>query len=229
MYEVNLKNDKKNIIMFVIFLIVGLIFLTIMGVFTFFPIIEKNVTDSKVIASDINWNKHKNSDGDITYSPIYTYSVDNKEYVCESFGTINQVNTDVEGYVYYDSSDPEYCVMDYQLKITWIYLTLIIPIVFITLGLVGLIKQIKKINKMKMLGTTGLVIKGLPFNMVSANIKLNNRKIYCISVTYTFPDGTTKKLKGSPRYDRYNPTAYQTAYLIYDPNDYKNYYIDFEK
>jgi len=108
-------------------------------------------------------------------------------------------------------------------------LFLLLPLIFIAIGGVILIKNIKKIKVMKQLANNGILVKGIPYELVHTNITVNGRSIQAMSINYQFPDGSIKTLKGLPLYkSRMHNYDSGLCDLLYDPSNYNNYYIDFE-
>ena len=101
----------------------------------------------------IEWTEGFDEDGNFGYSPIYYFESGNKVYTCTSelYGSKDRG----KGIVYYDLSDPEDCMTDFERSFDefyWvIYLFLLLPIIielpvglfFLFLGY-GPIKNMKK-------------------------------------------------------------------------------------
>ncbi len=69
--------------------------------------------DSETTAYKIDVNEQNDSDGTIYY-PKYYFKVNRKNYVCESKSGSSAYPKDSKNKVYYDSSNPEKCVTEYE-------------------------------------------------------------------------------------------------------------------
>jgi hypothetical protein len=102
-----------------------------------------------------------------------------------------------------------------------------IPLIFIAVPVIALIVARRKIAKIKILCQHGQLIKNLPYTLEDSNTTVNNNRLQRIVVKYTPPNGIEITLKGDPRWDRKTSDADGKVDLLIDPNDPKNYYIDF--
>lgn len=225
-YKINYKNAKKNFILPIIFIVVGLIFLVIIGMFGSNFKNKNNKLDAQINADNIEWVEDRDDDG-ITYKPVYYYEIDGVEYTCSS--NISSNSRSAKGIVYFNTNNPSECLTDYEKSNSKLFLVvMILPVVFIIIGGVILIKNIKKIRIMKQLATNGILVKGIPYELVYTNITVNGRSIQAISINYKFPDGSVRNLKGLPLYNiDINNIDSGLCDLLYDPSNYDNYYIDF--
>lgn len=226
-YKINYKNARNNFTLPVIFLLVGITFLVIVGIIGINFKNKDSKLDAQVNAQNIEWLEDRDDDG-ITYKPIYYYEIDGIEYKCSSSVSSSSKNT--KGIVYFNTKNPNECLTDYEKNNSrWLLLILLFPVIFITIGGVILLKNIKKTKIMKQLATNGILVKGIPYELVYTNITVNGRSIQAISINYKFPDGSVRNLKGLPLY-KINMHNYDSGLcdLLYDPSNYDNYYIDFE-
>lgn len=227
-YNVNFKKIKFNKIFGMVFLSFGLLFLLLFGSIVSSSIIKKNSLDSSVKATYIEWEEHYDNDDDsITYSPIYHYEVDDKEYICDSNVSSNIKSG--EGTVYYDSNNPSKCMTDFEDGSTWIFLIfLLIPLIFVVIGAVFIKSYLKKSKSLKTLASNGILVKGIPYQIIDSNVTVNNRVLKCFSITFTFPNGTTKNIVSEPANDHILYDHDGKCDLLYDPNNYENYFLDLE-
>ncbi len=86
----------------------------------------------------------------------------------------------------------------------------------------------KNINNIEKLKTKGILIKNLPYELKIVDKKQIGKKIYCIHVIFEIEKGHTLSLKSEPRYLGTLGRENGTVDVLIDPEDYKNYYIDFE-
>lgn len=116
---------------------------------------------------------------------------------------------------------------------------LIISIIFIISTIISAIKMIKpfktkedkledNMDKIKTLKTKGILIKNLPYELKVVNKKQVGKKTYYIHVIYEIEKGHTLSLKSEPKYTGPLGREDGTVDVLIDPNDYSNYYIDFE-
>lgn len=229
MYDISVKNVKKGNSIYIIFLIAGI--LVTVG---FMYIIISNdrklkSLDSTVIATKVEINKHRDSDGNTLYNPTYYYVVDGNEYSCPSTSSSNVKPKTDNATIYYDSKNPSECMTEYS-KLTnkiW-FIGVFIGVAFIIIAVVNIIKIIKRINKIKDLNNHGKLIKNLPYRLEPSGIVINNVKIQRPVVEYTLASGSTITLYGDPRMDKKLTDEDGMVDLVIDENNINNYFIDFE-
>jgi len=228
-YNVNLKKSRDPIIFVgVIFTIVGLLFLVIMGIILISTFNKKNSLDSETKATRIKWEEHYDSDDGTTYSPNYEYEVNGTIYVCKSSSSSSVKSGD--GIVYYNSSNPGDCMTDFDDNTNgflFLFLFLLLPIIFIVIGGFLIRKSIIKTKITKKLAIDGVLVKNIPYQLVNSNISINNIPLKCIYTTYKFPDGVLREIKGEAIKGNILSDADGMCDMLYDPNNYDNYFIDF--
>ena len=89
-------------------------------------------------------------------------------------------------------------------------------------------EALNNIGRVKKLAKTGLLIKRLPYELVPTGTIINGTPIYCIEIQYESKSGKTITLKSEPKYSNILGDEDGTADLLIDPDDFSNYYIDFE-
>ena len=229
MYDINLKNVKKEKNIYRIFLYIGIIILLIMDSIVVASRIKLKSLDSYVVTRYIEVVSHIDDDGDEMYTPVYHYNVNGESYKCKPASSSSNMPTIKKGKVYYDSKNPSRCMTDYSIKANKILIILnIIPLAFITVGLFFIHKVSKKIKRIKKLNETGKLVKGLPYHMENTNISVNGAQILKIALEYQLPSGETKTLYGEPRFDKKHTDSDNLVDLLIDENDPDNYFIDFE-
>ncbi len=112
-------------------------------------------------------------------------------------------------------------------------LVVTIPFVIISIVLISISKSMKKkaqenILRVKKLAKEGVLVKNMPYKLVSSGTVINNQPIYCIQVEYENSSGQKIPLKSEPRYNNKLSNKNGTVDLLIDPDDYSNYYIDLE-
>ena len=87
----------------------------------------------------------------------------------------------------------------------------------------------RSIKKVRYLSEHGMLIKNLKYKVKPVNGKINNQKtIYRIQVIYEIEKGKTMCFESEPKYLSALGRDDGTVDLLIDPNDYSNYFIDFE-
>ena len=229
MYDINIKNVKKGRAFNWIFIGFGLLFLVIMFIIFFGSILNRNTLDSETTSTDVNPNRHQDSDGDYVYSPIFTYEVDGQTYTCTSGVSSSTGPGEAPHVIHYDSKNPSNCMSDYAEKIDWfILLFALIPTVFIVIGACMNHSISKRIKQIEALNQTGKLVKNLPFHLEESNISVNDRPLMKIVVNYRLSNGETVTLSGDPRYDRKESDEDGKVDLVIDENNPKNYFLDFD-
>ena len=172
---------------------------------------------------------HIDDEGATMYSPVYYYTVNNKDYTCSSNssssinpGTTNQT-------VYYDSKNPENCMTKYSKSGNWwMIIFAFIPILFIVVAIINMKKINKRIALIKELNQKGKLIKNLPYHLENTGIIINDIPVQRPVVEYTLPSGSTITLRGDPRHDRKSFDTDGMVDLVIDEDNPENYFIDFE-
>ena len=228
MYDINFKNLKKQKGFYAIFLFAGLFFFIIMGGIIFSSFAKEKQMDASVMSSRVEIRESSSSDGTM-YSPVYYYTVDGKEYACTSTTSSNIYPSEENKLVKYNSKAPGSCVSEYDKNSNVIFIIfMLLPIIFIAVGLINILKVNKRIKQIKALNNTGKLIKGLPYRMENTGAKVNDVPIQRPVVDYVLPNGTTISLQGDPRHDRKHFDGDGMVDLLVDENDPTNYFIDFE-
>lgn len=83
-------------------------------------------------------------------------------------------------------------------------------------------------DKIKQLEKKGILVKNLPYELKIVDKKQVGKKIYYIHVVFEIEKGRTLSLKSEPRYLGALGRENGTVDVLIDPDDYSNYYIDFE-
>jgi hypothetical protein len=101
---------------------------------------------------------------------------------------------------------------------------------FLGLGIYNMLyvkKETKnKIKKANYLAQHGWLVKNLPYTL-EYNQKLLSNNTVCIHLTYENSNGSKIPLVSEPKASNGN-IPYKTADLLIDPDDYSNFFIDFE-
>lgn len=229
MYDINVKNVRKGNNIMYIFLLVGIIFFVIL---LLVYLSDQNIAkklDSETLSTKVEINTSENSDGNTMYSPTYYYEIDGKEYKCSSNSSSSNNPGTKNKKVYYSSKDPSLCMTAYSKSSDNILLfVLIIPIIFIIVGVLNIVKNTKRIKTIKELNNRGKLIKNLPYRLENTGVEVNGNPIQRPVVDYTLPSGTVLTLKGDGRYDGKISDADGLIDLIIDENNPNIYFMDFE-
>lgn len=229
MYDIDVKNVRKGKKFYFMFLVAGLFFLLIMGGILVSSSIKLNNLDSKVISTRVEVNSHIDDEGSRMYSPVYYYNVNDIEYSCSS-NSSSSINPGTENKtVYYDSNKPEECMTDYaKSSNNIILLFMLLPILFIVIGVVNIKKINKRIKAIKELNQKGKLVKNLPYRLEKTGMEVNGIPILRPVVGYTLSSGSSIILHGDPRHDKKMADVDEKVDLVIDENNPHNYFIDFE-
>lgn len=203
-------------------IVLGIIGLIIGALLTAFVIYTKKQMDSQTTAIGIYWRTSTNEDGNTTYAPVLTYKVNEQIYSCTS-SSYSTVKTNSNPTVYYNSTDPTNCFLEDMYWITYVFF--IFPLAFILVPVFQFASIRRKINKIHRLARYGQLIRNLPYTLIYSSV----HRFKCISVKYTLKDGSVINLVDNPLWDRETPVDENGFVdLLIDPNNPKNYYLDFE-
>lgn len=227
MYNIDLTNIKKKKKIYNIFLIIGILFLILFTSIFIISLVKSNKMDASVLSNRVEIKSYIDDEGNSMKTPIYYYKVKGKEYACDSnVSTSLDISTENK-LVYYNSKNPSECVSEYTKSGNVIFLIfIIIPSIFILVGVLNIKKVNKRINIIKELNTKGKLIKNLPYKLEKTNVEVNNVAILRPVVDYRLSDGRMVRLYGDPRYDKNNGNG--KIDLIIDENNIDNYFMDYE-
>lgn len=229
MYDINIKNIKKGKRFYLIFAVVGFIFLAIMGGIYLAGIKKLNSLKESTMSIRVDINSHIDDEGSTMYSPTYYYVVRDTEYACGSTSSSSKYPGNENKLVYYDPENPANCMSEYSKSSNNILLFfLIIPIAFIAMGLINISKVNKRIKQVKELNEKGKLVKGLKYTLEDTGAVKNDVRIQRPVVQYTLSSGSIITLKGDPRFDNKTFDADGLVDLIIDESNPDNYFIDFE-
>ena len=227
MYKVNLSNLNKGSIFYWIFLLIGVIILTVWIFIITFSVIDFKKMDSNTTSTRVEATKNVDSEGNTTYKAIYYYFIGDKEYACESNVSSNTYPED-KTKIYYNSNNPNKCYTDSFFTFIFVFIiTLLVPILFIIFCGINLLNHHKRIDKIKKLCSTGRLIKNVKYETEDSGFVVNGRRILRAVVDYPLPDGTVLKLKSDPIYNSTYLDDYEYIDILIDENDKSNYYLDF--
>ena len=229
MYDINVKNVKKGRSFFYLFLFLGIFFFIVMTVYSVSSIIKLKSFDSSVTSTNVEVKSYISDEGDIMYSPVYSYVVDGGDYVCTSgmSSTVNPGNSNKT--VYYDSSNPSNCMTEYSKSgNNFLLFFTLLPILFIIVAGVNINKVNKRVKKILELNKTGKLVKNLPYRLENSGTIVNDVPLQMPVVDYVLPNGHNVTLCGDVRNDRKTCDSDGMVDLLIDENNPDNYFIDFE-
>lgn len=229
MYDINVKNVKKGRRFFYLFLFLGIFFFIVMTVYSVSSIIKLKSFDSSVTSTNVEVKSYISDEGDIMYSPVYSYVVDGGDYVCTSgmSSTVNPGNSNKT--VYYDSSNPSNCMTEYSKSgNNFLLFFTLLPILFIIVAGVNINKVNKRVKKILELNKTGKLVKNLPYRLENSGTIVNDVPLQMPVVDYVLPNGHNVTLCGDVRNDRKTCDSDGMVDLLIDENNPDNYFIDFE-
>lgn len=225
MYKINYKLVRTSSIFGYIFFGIGLFILIVMGSLSFFIINPKGNYEGKTTATDISTNCKTEDDGYMC-APIYKYEVNGITYTYKS-NTYSNVE-DFPDIIYYDINNPENATSKWDKQFGYfLLLFLIIPIIFIIIGLCFIIPTEKRVKKLKHLSQYGTLYKNLPYQINGSNVSINGRQLPRVEVKFQLPTGEEKIYKGSPRMDFKTQDEDGYVDLLLDMENPDNYYLDF--
>ena len=229
MYDINTKNVKKGKKFYAIFIVAGAIFMAVMLFIFIADLTHQSSLDSSVMSTSVEIKQHIDDEGSTMYSPVYTYEVDGKEYQCGSNSSSSIKPSSDNTTIYYDSKNPEDCYSEYSKGANmWILGFMLIPILFIVIGVIFISKINKRVKKINELNQTGKLVKNLPYRLERSNIEINNRPLMKIVVDYRLSSGQTVTLEGDPIYENKIADEDNMVDLVIDENNPENYFLDFE-
>ena len=226
-YNVDLNKARAGVGFGVVFFLAGLFFFCVMSGVFLSSFTRKSALDGKTKAYHVEWHYHYNDEGSTMYSPTYYYTVDGKNYVCDADSSGGIKNG--KGIVYYDTKNPNICMTDFNKSIEYIFLIfLFLPLIFIFIGGKKILVCLKKGKIARELAISGVLVKGVPYEIINSGMSVNDRKIKAFSIMYTFPDGISRNLISQGIFDHVLKDGDGLCDFLYDPNNYDNYFIDLE-
>lgn len=228
MYEIDIKNVKKGRRYHYAFLIIGICAFSLLLFMSVSNIMKWQKLDSYVLSSSVSVDKEKD-DKFHKYTAIYHYEVDGVDYSCKASSKSSNVPSRTNKNVYYDSSNPQICMIKKSIFSNCIMLIYwLIPGLFI-LSSISSIREINlHIKKIKELNKYGKLVKNLPYRLEKTGMSSNNIPIQRIVIDYILPNGETITLYGDARHDNKLCDDDGKVDLLIDENNLDNYYIDFE-
>ncbi len=226
MYDINMRNVKKGAWIYYLFIIVGVVFMFLM--ITIFINNQNNLKkmDKEVISTSVTTEKHYD-DGEYEYLAIYHYQVNGQNYSCRDSSYSARPKNDNK-VVYYEANNPQNCSLEKPGFSYVTLLSLIIPFVFIIIGIYNVIKQKQRVKVIEQLNKTGKLIKNIPYHLENSGVRVNDRPVKCLVVDYVLPSGSIVPLYSDLRYDKALFDKDGMVDLVIDENNPNNYFIDFE-
>lgn len=223
MYNLNLKNYRKQCSVYLIFMVVGIIITSIFGYLLIKKIIFNKSLNGVTQSTKVYMFDTSDEDGDTMYKPEYYYMVDGVEYKCGTYFSSSIKPDDVTN-VYYDKKIPSKCLTEYEQKMDFFYLLYIgMGLVFLLVGLIPNIKICKRMKKIKELSNLGTLYRGVEYRLKKSNLTINGRKIPYMEVNH---NGLV--LKSAPLFKNNDIPETGVCDLLIDENDPRNYYIGFD-
>lgn len=220
----NVKNNYNNsgyIVCGVIFLLISLI-LSVVFFFLFYSVDVFFSNSADVI--DYEWNRVDEDD----YKALVEFEYDDEIYICKPNITSSD-RFDIEK-VYFNDNNPENCMIDLKESVgKFVYLIIAVPASLLLIALILIIKGISRKKNYNLLKQNGILAKRIPCTVTNLSAQVNGRYYVRIDATYTFPDGTTKKLRQTVLVDKkQRKENINTCDLLYLLEDYNVYYLDFD-
>jgi len=203
--------------------------------------LKKSLTDSYTVSSKVEIVK--SSDKDVTYSPVYHYYVNGAEYICASGAGSSIKPSDENKKIYYNTKNPNICISEYEITFAYIFalIFIIVIISIVAFSLYIIIGTFLKNSKIKQLTKTGKLIKDIPCKIFPKGPFMNGYPLI-FEANYVWRRGMGQlygtqgyvveveynglKLKSEVKYKI--DIRKDTADLLIDPLNPKNYFIDFD-
>lgn len=219
-YKIDEKNLKSSFVLANLFLLIAFIMVLIFASVIVPVKVKEYLYTEKVEAYDTDLYYSTGEE----YRIKFTYYVDGKQYT-HIADDASSDDDDHSKVLYYKKGEPDLAVSEFEIKEANEYMfLLILPGLLLVASTAIRISNWLKVAKVKRLCKKGVLVKNIPYKLVSTNLVVDNKKIMAFCITYTFPDGITRELIGDGIYKEVEETGW--CDLLYDPNNYTNYYID---
>ena len=228
MFDIDTKNIKKGRKNHFVFLLIGICTSFLLMFMTVSNIIKWKSLDSHVLSTSVSVDKERD-DKFHKYTAIYHYEVDGTDYSCRASSKSSNVPSRKNKNVYYDSSNPQICMIKktgFGNNIMLLYW--VIPGLFILSSVSGIKETNLRLKMIKELNKKGKLVKNLPYRLEKTGMSSNNIPIQRIVVDYVLSTGEKITLYGDARYDNKLCDDDGMVDLLIDENNVDNYYIDFE-
>ncbi len=131
----------------IIFMVIGILLLVLLVFLISLYKMNDSRLDAQTTSTSVTIHEKIDVENDTMYKPTYEFEVNGKAYFCES-SVSSSIRPD-EGNVtiYYESTNPNNCASDYtRTGIKFIYFFLVLPIVFIIVGIVLIVTSTKRLK-----------------------------------------------------------------------------------
>ena len=221
MYKVNSKNLKGSFSISNLILFIGLISLVVIGLAIFPAKIKEVLYTEKVEAHNSDFYYYSTNE---VYRIKFYYIVDSKEYsLITNANKDDKNNYDMT--IYYKKDNPKSAISSFEIdKANDQFFLLVIPAFLFLFGIIMTIKNLIKLLRVRKLLKKGILVKNIPYMLIDKKAEINGHKIMAYCITYTFPNGNTKELLSNGIHTKTSKEG--ECDLLYDPDDYSNYYID---
>lgn len=218
-----MRNIKPMKLLAMIFLIIGIVFTSMIGVFTAINLNVKN-NYTPIEATIVDFARHRSGDKSSTLT-VVEYSADGQKYenFLNSYSSTWSVGDSIT--VYYNPENPEQITFDIPIFMFIVFGTM--GIVFIIVGSVFAVKERKLNNKKKRLLESGLTVTATVIDFeINTRISVNHRNPYIIVVEYD--DGVKKhRFRSENVWENVTSDCIgETVKVYYEPNNMNNYYVD---
>ena len=227
MYSIDFSNLKKGIKYYLIAIVVSILFIAVISMVFINRQHKINSLDASVRAYKVEVQSYED-DNTTMYSPTYYYIVNNTKYSCVGNASTSDPRNTLKK-IYYSTAEPSVCFIEgYKSDIIFIILGILVLLLFMLLLIFRMLKLIKKIKIIEELNTKGKLVKGLPYSLENTGEVIMNHSIQRLVVNYKLPDGRLITLYSDSRYDKKEPSPNGKVDLVIDPENYNNYFIDYE-
>ena len=105
---------------------------------------------------------------------------------------------------------------------------LLLPGVFMIVGGLGIANVFKRVKQIKRLNQVGILYKNIPYDLVPTGMTVNGVDILKPIVKFKLPNGELVSLAGDARHDRITRDGDGYIDLVLDPENYDNYFLDYD-
>ncbi len=228
MYRINLGNNKIKYLTGGALLLGAFVSVFMISIVAM-PVIKlKNNTDSFVMSSRIEIATSR-SESTTYYTPKYYFNVGEIEYSCSTDISQSYKPSLEPTKIFYNSKNPSECVSDpnYNRAAIMLFGAALVAIIDILIALFLIIPAARKSANAKKLTQYGQLIKNIPCKIVHSFFTLNGVKGYNIEIKYEVSEGNVLYLKSDMKFNN-DFKGRETADLLIDPMNQKNYFIDFD-
>lgn len=108
-----------------------------------------------------------------------------------------------------------------------VFIFILFPLVFLLIGGIGIANIFKRMQLVKRLNQCGKLYKNIPYTLKPSGMSVNGVEIMKPVVEFKLPNGQLVTLSGDARHDRVHGDEDGYIDLVIDPDNYNNYFLDY--